>query len=187
MIALTEAEPRASRPTLKITGTDSLDARIAEVVRTKIRHTAETARMEAEIASIQKRYAPRLADLLAAIGIGESEIHDFCQANRATLFAERKSRETAAAVVGFELTPPRVETSSRKIKWADVVARLLRLAWGKAYVRQPEPKPDKEALLADREKLTPEQLTAAGIAFAQDEQFFIRPKSESAEDVVKQI
>jgi hypothetical protein len=96
------------------------------------------------------------------------------------LFAERKSRETSLAVFGFELTPHRVETANRKIKWADVVTRLLRLPWGKAYVRQAEPKPDKEALLADREKLTPEQCTAAGIAFAQDEQFFIRPKPETA-------
>lgn len=185
MIAFTESEPSA-RPILKITSPESLDARVAEVVRTKIRHTAETAKMEAEIAAIQKRFAPRLADLLAGIAIGESEIHDYCQANRAGLFPERKSRETPSAVIGFELTPPRVETASRKIKWADVVTRLLRLDWGKAYVRHPEPKPDKEALLSDREKLAPEQLTAAGITFAQDEQFFIRPKSEIAEDTVKQ-
>ena len=44
---------------------------------------------------------------------------------------------------------------------------------------------DKNALLADREKLSPEQITAAGIQFCQDEQFFIRPKPETAEDTVK--
>jgi len=42
--------------------------------------------------------------------------------------------------------------------------------------------PDKNALLADREKLSAEQLTAAGIQFCQDEQFYIRPKLETAAD-----
>ena len=41
---------------------------------------------------------------------------------------------------------------------------------------------DKEALLADRQTLTPEQCTAAGLQFAQDEQWFLRPKPETAAD-----
>ena len=114
----------------------------------------------------------------------ESDIAAYCDAHRPELFPEKKSRETTLAVFGYELTPPRVETSSRKIKWADVLARLLRLPWGKAYCVATGYKLDKNALLADREKLTAEQLTAAGIQFAQDEQFFIRPKPETAEETV---
>ena len=167
---------------LKITSLESLDAAVAHAVRLKINRTKLTAQMDAEIAGVQKRFAPELAGSAEDIARAEGEIHDYCSANRAALFPEKKSRETASGVFGFELTPPRVETASRKIKWQDVVDRLCRLAWGKAYVRQPEPKPDKEALLADREKLTPEQCVAAGIQFAQDEQFFIRPNAETAEE-----
>lgn len=167
--------------TLKITSPEALDARVAAVVRLKIQHTAATAEMEAEIAAVQKRHTPTLTKLAEEIAGQEADILAHCQAHRAELFADKKSRETASAVFGFELTPYRVETASSKIKWKDVIARLVRLPWGRAYVRRPEPKPDKEALLADREKLTREQLTAAGIAFDRDEQFFIRPKSESAE------
>lgn len=167
--------------TLKITSPEALDTAVAATVRLKIQHTAKTADMEAGVAAVQKAHAARLARLAEEITAAEADIQDYCTAHRAELFADKKSRESAAAVFGFELTPHRVETASKKLKWKDVVARLQRLPWGLAYVREPEPQPDKKGLLTDREKLSPEQLTAAGIAFEQDEQFFIRPKSASAE------
>lgn len=165
---------------LTITSSEALDAAVAEIVRLKIKRTATRAEADEEIARLEKRFQNRLAALDDEIAAGEAAAKEYCTAHAHELFGDKKSRETALAIIGFELTPPRVETSSRKIKWEDVVARLLRLPWGKAYVRAAEPKPDKEALLADREKLTPEQQTAAGIQFRQDEQFFIRPKPETA-------
>jgi len=167
---------------LQITSPESLDATIALAVHCRINLTKATADRDAELARITQRCQPvitRIGEDIAAI---ETSIRDYCEANRSTLFVARKSRETSLAEFGFELTPHRVETSNKKIKWKDVVARLLRLPWGKAYVRHPEPQPDKQALLSDREKLTPEQLTAAGVQFCQDEQFFIRPKPETAAD-----
>ena len=180
-------ESLAGRPasTLIITSPEALDARVADVVRLKINHTRLVAEMEAEMVAISKRYQARIAGLLEAITAAEDEIQSYCNAHRAELFSSKKSRETTLAVFGFEMTPPRVETGSRKIKWADVLARLLRLPWGKAYCKPTGYKLDKEALLADRDKLTPEQLTAAGIQFAQDEQFFVRPKPETAAETVK--
>jgi phage host-nuclease inhibitor protein Gam len=171
---------------LTLTSPDALDAAVADVVRLKIQHTAALADKDAELAAIEKRHQARLTAFQDRIAELEGRVQDYCHANRATLFDLKKSRETSLAVFGFETTPPRVETTSRKITWKDVVERLLRLGWGKAYVRQAEPKTDKEALLADREKLTPEQCTAAGIQFCQDEQFFIRPKPETAQDSVRE-
>lgn len=167
---------------LDLTSVEALDTAIAHVVRLRIQRTQLVAEKDAEVALIEKRFAARIATAEERIATEEQRIHEYCEAHRAELFPVNKSRETATAAFGYELTPPRVETSSRKVTWKDVVARLLKLTWGKAYVRTPEPKPDKEALLADREKLTPEQLTAAGITFAQDEQFFIRPKPETAQE-----
>lgn len=166
---------------LDITSVEAFDTAIAHVVRLRIQRTQVVADKDAQVALIEKRYAARIATVEEQIAAEEQRIREYCDAHRAELFPVTKSRETATAAFGFELTPPRVETA-RRVTWKDVVARLLRLDWGKAYVRTPEPKPDKEALLADREKLTPEQLTAAGIAFAQDEQFFIRPKPETAQE-----
>jgi phage host-nuclease inhibitor protein Gam len=166
---------------LNITSPEALDVAVAEVVRLKINYTEATAAKDADVAVIEKDHQSKITALTDAIAEMESRVQDYCTAHRALLFAEKKSRETSLAVFGFELTPHRVEPANKKIHWKDVVARLLRLAWGNAYVRNPEPKPDKEALLADREKLTDEQCTAAGIQFCQDEQFFIRPKPETAQ------
>jgi phage host-nuclease inhibitor protein Gam len=166
--------------TLAITSPESLDAAVADVVRLKITRTRYRADVDAAIAEIEKSSQPALTSIDDEIKRHEAHIIAYCEAKRPDLFPDKKSRETSLAVFGFRITPPRVETSSRKIKWADVVVRLLRLSWGKAYVRQADPKPDKDALLADRTKLTPEQLTAAGIQFCQDEEFFIDPKPETA-------
>jgi phage host-nuclease inhibitor protein Gam len=172
--------------TLKLTSPESLDTAVAAVVRKRIELTKLKASKDADVAGIERHYQPSITFREKEIADAEAGILAFCEANRAALFPKLKSRETSLAVFGFEFTPPRVETSSRKVTWKDVVARLLKLSWGKAYVTTPAPKPDKDALLADREKLTPEQQTAAGIQFCQDEQFFIRPKPETAADAVKE-
>jgi len=166
---------------LAITSIESLDATVADVVRRRVQLTKLVAERDAEIALISKQRQPAITNKTAEIAGLEAAVLDYCEANRAALFPDKKSRETSLAVFGFEWTPWRVETSSRKHTWKDVVKRLLRMTWGKAYVRKPDPKPDKEALLADREKLTAEQLTAAGISFEREEQFFLRPKLETAE------
>lgn len=165
---------------LKITSPESLEATIADAVRLKIELTQLVATKEAATSAVEKEHQPFITTHQERIAALESAALDYCAAHRAILFPDKKSRETGLAVFGFEMTPPRVEPASRKIKWKDVVDRLARLSWGEAYVRQPEPQPDKKGLLTDREKFTPEQLTAAGITFEQDEQFFIRPKAETA-------
>ena len=166
--------------TLTINSTEGLEAAIAAVVRKRILHTQAVAAKEAEAAELEQRHQGTISSLLEEIAEFEARIQDYCIAHRPALFNSKKSRETNLAEFGFELTPPRVETAGKKIKWKEVVGRLLRLPWAAGYVRQPEPQPDKQALLADREKLSPEQCMAAGIRFCQDEQFFIRPKPETA-------
>jgi phage host-nuclease inhibitor protein Gam len=171
---------------LTITSLEALDSFVAEVVRTKILLTKTIAKKEGAVAELEKRHQSEITAITEKIAAMESVVLDYCTAHRAELFSDKKSRETSLAEFGFEFTPHRVETASRKIKWKDVVERLQRLSWGKAYVRNPDPQPDKQALLSDREKLSPEQLTAAGVQFCQDEQFFIRPKPETAADTVKE-
>lgn len=151
---------------LTVTSPEALDAAVAECVRLKIKRTALRAEADTEVAALEKRYQARLTKLDDAIAAGEAEVQAYCAAHGKELFGEKKSRGGV----------------SSKPKVASAVSRALKLAWGRVYVRQPEPKPDKEALLADREKLTPEQQTALGVQFCQDEQFFIRPKPETAQE-----
>lgn len=165
---------------LNICSPEALDAATSDVVRLKIKLTEATAKKDAEVAKIEKEFTTRTRPLVDDIATGEGHVQAYCLAHRVALFPDKKSRETSLAVIGFELTPPRVETTSRKITWRDVIGRLARLVWGAAYLTIPEPKLDKQALLADRELLTAEQCHAAGIRFAQDEQFFLRPKPLTA-------
>lgn len=165
---------------LKITSPEALDAAVADIVRMRIALTQAVAAKERELARIEKERQGPLMAMSESIQQVEEHVRDYCEANRAALFVKVKSRETPLAVIGFELTPPRVETASRRVKWADVLERLARLAWGKAYLRPQPDKIDKEALLQDRDTIPLDQQAAAGIRFAQDEQFFIRPKLETA-------
>lgn len=167
---------------IEITSPEALDAVVGDIVATKIKLTAAQAKRDLAVAQVQKTWQPTLQALGEEIEAKEAKVRDYCDANRAALFATRKSRETTLAVFGFETTPPRVETANKKIKWKDVVTRLQRLVWGKNYLTFADPKPNKEAILADRSTLTPGQLSDAGIQIVQDEQFFLRPKPETAED-----
>ncbi len=89
------------------------------------------------------------------------------------------------ATVGFRTEPPSVEKKG-KDTWGAIAKRLAALDWGQPYVNDPAPEVDKKALLADRAKLTEEQLDQAGIRFEADEIFYISPKSEVAEKSVQQ-
>lgn len=162
-----------------ITSVDSLDAAVADAVRLKIKLTAAKAARDAEVAAVEKRHQAEIMRLQEQIAEIEGPVAAFCAANRSAIFPDKKSRETPLAVFGFELTPPRVETANRKIKWGDVIERLKRTRWGQVYLRS-KVSVDKESLLADRDKLSVEQCTAVGVQFCQDEQFFMRPKLETA-------
>ena len=83
------------------------------------------------------------------------------------------------------MTPPRVEKISGKDTFGKIGLRLESLEWGAAYVRYPDPEVNKEKLLADRARLNAEQLQEAGLKIEQDENFFIRPKSDVVEQSVQ--
>jgi hypothetical protein len=91
------------------------------------------------------------------------------------------------ATIGFELTPWRVE----KVSGQATPSANRACAWrGSVGARRmcaiPIRKSNKEKILADRAKLTPEQLKEVGLKIEQDENFYIRPKSDVAEQSVRE-
>jgi phage host-nuclease inhibitor protein Gam len=167
-----------------VTSREGMEATVADVVRLKLEFAQKTAAMELEVAAVQKRYQAQLLEISNKIETKEAGIFVFCQTNRRELFAEKKSIDLLLATVGFRTEPPSVEKKG-KDTWGAIAKRLASLDWGVAYVTEPAPEIDKKALLADRAKLTPEQLDQAGIRFEADEVFYINPKSEVAEASVK--
>lgn len=164
----------------------ALEAVVADVVKLKIEQTHATAAMEQEIAEVQKRHQENLLGLGRQIEAREAGVFVYCRKNRAALFPEKKSVDLLLATVGFELTPPRVDKISGKDTFGKIGLRLKNLDWGAAYVRYPDPEVNKEKILADRAKLKLEQLEEAGLVIEQDENFFIRPRSDIAEQSVRE-
>lgn len=169
-----------------LTSREGLEAAVADTVRLKLAHAQATAAMEAEIADIQKRHQDKLLDLAHQIEAKEASVYTYCQRHRGELFQEKKSLDLLLAEIGFENTPPRVEKRSGKDTWGQIARRLEAVDWGTGFVREPDPEVNKQALLAARETLTDDQLKEAGIRFDQDENFFIRPKSQVAQDTTLQ-
>jgi phage host-nuclease inhibitor protein Gam len=165
---------------------EAMKSTVADIVRLKLEHAQKTAAMEAEIAEVQKRHQEGLLEVARQIESKEASVYTYCQRNRGELFPEKKSIDMLLAEVGFELTPHRVEKKAGKDTWSTIARRLQSLDWAGKYVRESDPEVDKHALLKDRTELTPTQLAEAGIKFEQDENFFIRPKSQVASDTVRQ-
>jgi phage host-nuclease inhibitor protein Gam len=164
----------------------ALETVVADVIKLKLEHSHATAVMEQEIAEVQKRHEENLLGIARQIEAREAGVFVYCQKNRMALFPEKKSIELSLATVGFELTPPRVERLRARDTFGKIGLRLERLDWGAAYLRYPDPEVNKEKILADRTQLKPGQLREAGLTIEQDENFFIRPKTDTVDQSVRE-
>jgi phage host-nuclease inhibitor protein Gam len=170
--------------TCPVLSRESLDAVVAEVATLKLQYAAAKAALELEIASVQERRQQHLLALGKQIESREAGVFIYCQQHRSELFPDKKSIDLLLATVGYRTEPPSVEKCSKKDNWSAIAKRLEALDWGAPYITTPDPEVDKKALLADRDRLTAEQLSQAGIRFEQDEFFYITPKSDVAEKTV---
>lgn len=163
----------------------ALESVVADVVKLKLEHAQAIAAMEREIADVQKRHQEILLGIAQRIEANEAGAFFYCTKNRAELFSEKKSLDMLLADVGFELSKPRVEKVRSKDTFGAIAKRLMTFTWGKRYVREPDPEVNKEQILQDRNHFKSGQLAEAGLKIEQEENFFIRPKSEIAEQTVK--
>ena len=163
---------------------EALDSVVSEVATLKLQYAAARAALELEIAAVQERRREQLLALAKQIESREAGVFVYCQQHRAALFPDKKSLDLLLATVGYRTEPPSVEKCSKKDNWSAISRRLEALPWGARYLTWPEPEVDKKALLADRDRLTAEQLSEAGIRFEQDELFYITPKSDVAQKTI---
>jgi len=136
---------------------------------------------ENEIAAVRQRYRASLAELEQFIELETSWAEAWARENPGALAADR-SLTSPHATIGFRAAPPRIERASRRWTWSRIALTLAGLAWGKRYLRIPAPEVDRDALLADLDRLSPVDLRAAGLRIVQGEHFFIntQPTTEPA-------
>jgi phage host-nuclease inhibitor protein Gam len=133
-------------------------------------------RMDARIKSVRDEYQDSIADCEAELEAELRLVEEWARANAAE-FAARKSLEFVHGVIGFRIGNPTLRTV-KGATWAFVLERLAELRLF-SYVRT-KTEPDKEKLLADREKLGPDRLGEIGVRVEQAETFFVEPRREPA-------
>jgi len=156
-----------------------LDAVIENIVQMQLHRAELENQMEQEIAAIRQKYRAPLAELERYLTLETTWAETWARANPG-LFREHRSLACTHAVIGFRITPPRVDRASRKWIWTDIALKLAEMPWGERYLRIPAPEVNKEALLADRGRFSPEELRAAGLKIVSDERFFITPHGANA-------
>lgn len=93
---------------------------------------------------------------------------------------KKKSFETETATVGFAIASKAKVVLLADEDTTDAALRIEGVKGYEKYIRIPLPELNKEAILADRDILTPAQLAFIGIRIEQPEKFYITPKSETA-------
>lgn len=144
----------------------SADARIAKL----------NATMDEQFTKIREKYADELAELESKREQSFEVVQIYCQENQETLFNKKKSFDTAHGTVGFRTGTPKL-TTIKGFTWSSVQTLLSKLR--PEYIRT-KTEPNKELLLADRDKLKAE-LPDLGLEVKQDESFFIELKKEEAQ------
>jgi len=151
-----------------------LDAVLENIVHLQRAREELRRAQENEIAAIRQRYRAPLTEMDHYLDLETSWAESWARAHPEAFAADR-SLACAHATVGFHAEPTRIERASRRWTWSRIALALGGLAWGKRYLRIPEPEVEKEALLADLPHLSPLELRNAGIKVVQGERFFIMP------------
>lgn len=155
---------------------EDMEALVGEIAALTIERDAMTVELDGRLQAIRAEYEARLAETALHIESKLAAAQLWAAANPAA-FGSKKSIEMVHAVVGFRVGMPRLKTL-RGCTWSFVLEQLARFRL-QQYIRC-KSEPDKERIIADREKLA-ERLDALGVVVVQDETFFVEPKREVQE------
>lgn len=171
MITLSPPSPAAATA---IQTRQQLDAVLENIAQLHRERDELQRAQEQEIAAVRQRYHASLAEMENYLEVETSWAEAWARAHPGAFAADR-SLACAHATIGFRALAPRLERASRRWTWSRIALTLAGLDWGRRYLRIPPPEVDKDALLADLDRLSPVDLRAAGLRLAQGEQFFINP------------
>jgi phage host-nuclease inhibitor protein Gam len=135
--------------------------------------TKVTAEIELECVRIRDARAGQIETLGKRRDEAFELLHAYATEHQEELFAKKKSLEMAQGTIGFRTGTPKLKTL-KGFTWASAL-QLVR-EFLPNYLRRTE-EIAKDKLLADREEVGAE-LERCGIMVAQDETFFVEPKSE---------
>lgn len=151
----------------------------AEFAEADARQQRIQATMDMQITKIREKYSEDISRLTDAKDQAFDLLHAYAENNRDE-FGKKKSLEFTHGMIGFRTGTPKLKTL-KGFTWASVLT-LMKKAMPD-YVRTKE-EPNKEALLADREKpAVKSALPDIGVMVDQDETFFVEPKKEEVAEI----
>jgi phage host-nuclease inhibitor protein Gam len=168
----------AATPAPTITSRHELDAVVENIVQLQLNRAELEREQEQEIAGVRQKFRAPLAEIERYLTLESAWVETWARSHPDT-FRDRQSLALTHAVIGFRISPHRVDRASRKWTWGVIAQKLGELAWGRRYLRQPALEVNKEALLADRVELSPAELRTVGLKIVQEERFFISPHRET--------
>jgi phage host-nuclease inhibitor protein Gam len=172
--------PHPSQPALPTIQTrHELDAVVENVVQLQLARAALERDQEQEIAGVRQKFRGPLAELDRYLLLETTWVENWVRSHADAFPDDQRSLACTHAIIGFRVSPARVDRASRKWTWTEIAQKLGDIAWGRRYLRQPAPEVNKEALLADRADLEPAELRKCGVKIVQEERFFIAPHGPS--------
>lgn len=133
--------------------------------------------MDREITAIRERYEEAIGDANKSLEEKTELLRSWSESNPSE-FNGLKSLELVHGLIGWRTGQPTLKTLSG---WTwDRVLEKLKTLLRTDYIRTKE-EVNKQAIIADRETLTPQGLRDIGVRVVQDEGFFIEPKLEKLE------
>jgi phage host-nuclease inhibitor protein Gam len=169
------ATKRQKRPTGVLKTREDLERCLGEYSRLTIERDALAAEMDERIRQVRASYEERLSDLVADTET-EFEMAADWAARNPEAFGARKSLDLTHGTLGYRTGMPQLKTR-KGVTWSSVLmllTTLRRTDWIRTKCE-----PDREKLLADRERLGPEWLAEIGVEVRQDETFFVEPKRDA--------
>jgi phage host-nuclease inhibitor protein Gam len=154
-----------------------LHAVVENIVLMRAEQAGLISAQESAIAAVREKYRAPLADVDRCLQKESAWVEAWANAHPGE-FSETRVLLCPSATIGFRAASPRVACTNRKWSWSAAAQKLAETAWGSRYLRTPVPEIDREALLADQEKLSSDDLQAAGLKIVQGDQFFIEPHAQ---------
>jgi phage host-nuclease inhibitor protein Gam len=159
-----------------ITTRDEAEASMTALALLVTAQRIETARRDAEVLAINKKYESRLADLDGTIKIETDKLRVWAESNPNQFPKGRKSLQLVSGTIGFRTGTPKLALLSRAWTWDKVLHTISCIKdLAAAFIRTKQ-EVDKETILGTWGKVEDhDQLRSIGLRITQDESFFIEP------------
>lgn len=166
-----------------LTSRDDAEAAMHDLAAVLNNQRLFTARRDAEVLAINKKYEGNLAQCEQEAAALTDQLRAWSEAHPDQFPKGRKSLDLVSGVLGFRTGTPKLALLSRAWNWDKVLAQLKQMA--NRFVRTKE-EVDKEAILAEHAGFTDKQAAADllklwGVKVTQDESFFIEPRLTALE------